>query len=196
MIPKPITTATPRRKSFQSTHFDSIESARKLDKTDLLYEAELEIVATHRDRENRSRSRSMSRFHESQRGVSVAPSDVYFPGGWVATSKRKRAALPPIAQSPAPPAASTRNPKELETGPNWGVKEWKKLEKVYRAEKESWMKEREVKALPLTASTGLLGWARRKTLGGTAEVEVKVKEWDWERVVQRFMAEAGNDWSR
>lgn len=185
--PAQLKPTTPRRKSFQSTQFDSIASSRKLDKTELLFEAELEIVASHRSR-SRSRSKSMSRF----RGGSEAPSEVYFPGGWVATPKRKRSILPTIAPSPA--VQSDAESRAEGTERVWGVKEWKKLEKVYRVEREAWMKEREVKALP----TGLLGWARRKTMSAA---EVQAKEWDGERVVKRFEEEFVKDrdeggWSR
>ena len=64
-------------------------------------------------------------------------------------------------------------------GRAWGVGEWKRLEKVFRVEKEVWAKEREIKPLP-----SLFGWAR-KAFGGAAEPEVK--EWNNERVVLKFL---------
>lgn len=62
-------------------------------------------------------------------------------------------------------------------GRAWGIPDWKKLEKVYRAEKEAWIEERQVKPLP-----GLFGWAKKVLTG-----EPEVKEWDNERVVRRFV---------
>ena len=162
--------ATPHRKSFNSS--------RRVDKTELLHEAELEIVSTRR-----SRSRSMSRF----RGVSEAPTDLALalPGGWNGTPKRKHSALDQL-----PPASVD----EVRTK-TWGVSHWKKLEKVFRAERELWTREREVRSMP----GGFIGWARRSTFGSPAPVS---KPWDPMRVVERFCAEQSitgakqmGDWS-
>ncbi|WVF69594.1 hypothetical protein IAT40_004372 [Kwoniella sp. CBS 6097] len=75
----------------------------------------------------------------------------------------------------------------------WGVPEWKKLEKVYRKEKEDWIKEREVKGLP--GGGGLVAWARRSTFGLSMSSTTKVKEWDSERVVEKFLVD-NKGWDR
>lgn len=147
---------TPRRKSFHTPQ------SRRMDKTELLHEAELEIVSTRR-----SRSRSMSRF----RGVSETPTELPLPGAWNGTPKRKRAA--PSTETIGEDVAPTKA---------WGVSQWKKLEKVFRAERELWIKEREFKSMP----GGFIGWARRSTFGSPAPV---LKEWDPMRVVSRFVDE-------
>lgn len=174
------TVATPKRtpSKYRSDRFSSIATASKLSKPELLLEAELEIVEARR-----SRSRS----------VSVAPSLVsdspYLPGGWIGTPagvKRKR-----IYQEATP---SVKGKEKMEDAAPWGVAEWKKLEKVYRSEREAWRKERQVKPLP---TGGLLGWARRASGAHSAP---KVEEWDGERVVERFLKEecktAKGEWDR
>jgi hypothetical protein len=122
-------------------------------------------------------------------GYATDETELPVPGGWKVTpGKRKRSRDMDSRSAIGEPADETRRAgkgkgKEQEVeedradGRPWGVAEWKRLEKVYRAEKEEWVKEREVKPLP-----GLFGWAR-KALGGTTEA----KEWDNERVVKRFL---------
>ncbi len=162
-----------RHQSMHSARLDKLDASRREDKTELLYEAELEIVSTRR-----SRSRSMSRF----RGISEAPTELPLPGAWNGTPKRKRSAH---LQIEAPKTSNT-----------WGVSQWKKLEKVFRAEREIWVTERNVKAMP----GGFIGWARMSTFGPPAAVAVP---WDPTRVVDRFLEEQGiskkeqvGDWSR
>jgi len=159
-----------------SARLDKLDATRREDKTELLYEAELEIVSTRR-----SRSRSMSRF----RGVSEAATELPLPGAWNGTPKRKRSALQHVQPSKPQP-----------TTPTWGVSQWKKLEKVFRAEREIWVTERSVKAMP----GGFIGWARMSTFGPPAAV---AKPWDPTRVVDRFLSEQAvkvdeqvGDWSR
>lgn len=110
----------------------------------------------------------MSRF----RGVSEAPTDLALPGGWNGTPKRKRQIETAHAHVEAP---TTRG---------WGVSDWKTLEKVFRAERELWKHEREIKQMP----GGFLGWARMSTFGSPAPV---IKVWDPIRVVDRFCTEQG-----
>jgi len=62
------------------------------------------------------------------------------------------------------------------------VSQWKKLEKVFRAEREIWVTERNVKAMP----GGFIGWARMSTFGPPASAAVP---WDPTRVVDRFLEE-------
>jgi hypothetical protein len=166
--------ASSRRRSMHSARLDKLDATRREDKTELLYEAELEIVSSRR-----SRSRSMSRF----RGVSEAATELPLPGAWIGTPKRKRSAL-------------ANPPLHVEQTPTWGVSQWKKLEKVFRAEKEIWVTKRSVKAMP----GGFIGWARMSTFGPPAAV---AKPWDPTRVVDRFLEEQGvkvdeqvGDWSR
>ena len=76
------------------------------------------------------------------------------------------------------------------------MSQWKKLEKVFRAEREIWVTERSVKAMP----GGFIGWARMSTFGPPAAAAVP---WDPTRVVDRFLEEQAisekeqmGDWSR
>jgi hypothetical protein len=168
---------SPRRRSFHSARLDKLDASRRGDKTDLLYEAELEIVSTRR-----SRSRSTSRF----RGVSEALTELPLPGAWNGTPKRKRSAYA---------HAGLGTTVQEKTTPSWGVSQWKKLEKVFRAEREVWVTEREVKAMP----GGFIGWARMSTFGPPAP---SAKVWDSMRVVERFIREQNikdadqvGDWS-
>ncbi|KAK8847590.1 hypothetical protein IAR55_005449 [Kwoniella newhampshirensis] len=158
----------------------SASTSRHIDKQELLHEAELDIVA-----QRRSRSRSMSRAR-SESVFSFATDDFPVPGGYVRTpqssGKRKRAPGPVLAPHEEVPTIATGK------GKVWGISEWKKLEKVYRKEKEEWTKEREVKSLP----SGLMTWARRSTFG----VSAIMKEWDVNRVVEKFLAEEGEHWDR
>ena len=70
------------------------------------------------------------------------------------------------------------------------------MEKVFRAEREIWVTERKVKAMP----GGFIGWARMSTFGPPAPSAVP---WDPARVVDRYLSEQGiaevdqvGDWSR
>jgi len=119
------------------------------------------------------------------RGVSEAATELPLPGAWNGTPKRKRSALQHVQPSQPQP-----------TTPTWSVSQWKKLEKVFRAEREIWVTERSVKAMP----GGFIGWARMSTFGPPAAV---AKPWDPTRVVDRFLDEQGvkvdeqvGDWSR
>jgi hypothetical protein len=125
----------------------------------------------------------MSRF----RGTSEAATELPLPGAWNGTPKRKRSGL---SQAPL---QSLR--EDQETTPTWGVSHWKKLEKVFRAEREIWVTERQVKAMP----GGFIGWARMSTFGPAAPVATV---WNPMRVVDRFMDEQNirqddrvGDWS-
>jgi hypothetical protein len=185
---------TPRRRSIhESSFFGSIESARKLTKDELLHEAELEIVAS---RSQRARSASVLSTMTTATAATAATgySEMQLPGGWVRTPKRKRSdpvtETAPSSSIPIPGASV----KEIRPGDRpWGVPEWKRLEKVFRREREAWIKEREVKALP----GGLIGWAKRMSTGPK-----KVVEWDEERVVARFYKDEGieeemrGEWAR
>ncbi|WVW78224.1 hypothetical protein I302_100176 [Kwoniella bestiolae CBS 10118] len=182
------------------------------ERRELLNEAELEIVESHR--RSRSRSRSMSVLRpEREREMSVMSfmtEDYPVPGAFVRTPKPSSKRTSPLKRKrdllSVHEAAEERH---IESGKAsdeiWGVKEWKKLEKVYRREKEPWMKEREIKALPSPASPGpsipggLVAWARRSTFGTSAVKEIKVREWDVERVVERFLGDEkkeGRVWDR
>jgi hypothetical protein len=111
----------------------------------------------------------MSRF----RGVSEAPTDLALPGAWNGTPKRKR-----------PHAGVPQHETAQEVTKVWGVSQWKKLEKVFRAERELWTHERQIKQMP----GGFLGWARMSTFGSPAPT---MKIWDPIRVVDRFCTEQG-----
>jgi len=145
-----------------------------VDKQELLLEAELEIVAR---RHRRSRSRS---FVPSQvTDIDEEEDDLYVPGGWKSTpGKRKRPTVKPSNAQPSVPSAVEG------VGRPWGVAEWKALEKVYRSEKDEWVKHREIKKLPgsSTSTSGWLGfgWGRKVE-------ESEVKDWDVKRVVNRFI---------
>jgi len=163
-----------------------------------LYEAELEIVASRRSR-SRSRARSLG---TTEGGYASDETELPVPGGWKVTpGKRKRSremgtrlaaekGEDPVTRVEKGKGKAHMDERETEGRP-WGVAEWKKLEKFYRAEKEEWVKEREVKPLP-----GLFSWAK-KALGGG---EVEVKEWDNDRVVMRFLDQEkahgqGGEWA-
>ncbi|WVQ79870.1 hypothetical protein IAT38_001970 [Cryptococcus sp. DSM 104549] len=217
------------------------KSISRIDKRELLHEAELELVA-----QRRSRSISTSRASDAGEWVNPARDDLEremrqareasvmtfrtedypVPGGYMktpGTAKRLRSqhrghrARASHADDSRTPTAKSKGKGKERAGASgkdksaWGVAEWKRLEKVYRAEKEAWIKEREVKSLPRspvaaapgTPGTpampgGLVSWARRATMSfGTPTKpkagvsEVKAKEWDGERVVERFLREEG-----
>jgi hypothetical protein len=184
---------TPRRRSVhESAFFDTIDSAMKLTRDELLHEAELEIVAGRR---GRSASVFSTMSNATAATAATGYSELPLPGGWVRTPKRKRSRPPPqemkdkrLAPKTVPPVDSSG----ISRGRGWGVPEWKKLEKVFRAEREAWVKEREIKPLP----GGLVGWARVASVGPP-----KVVEWDGKRVTNRFLNEEGvkeseGEWSR
>ena len=142
----------------------------------------MEIVAS---KESRSKSRSRS-FGASEAGWESDETELAVPGGWKATpGKRKRSrsihsrSRPELVATPAAVGKGKEVNRDERGGRAWGVGEWKRLEKVFRAEKEVWAKEREIKPLP-----SLFGWAR-KAFGGATEPEVK--EWNNERVVLKFL---------
>lgn len=173
-----------RRKSgFESKHFATLDSAKKLNRDELLYEAELEIVASRRSR-SRSRARSVGGY--SELGWESDETEVNLPGGWKVTpGKRKRGHTRHKSHGPVsnPQATATRIEDlgvESVDRP-WGVSEWKRLEKVYRAELAKWVKDRQVKPLP--SSSSWMGWAKR-VVG--SEKESQAQDWDLQKVADRF----------
>ncbi|WWC86699.1 uncharacterized protein L201_001576 [Kwoniella dendrophila CBS 6074] len=191
------------------------------EKRDLLNEAELEIVDSHR--RSRSRSRSMSRVPAEkelpgmsvlrrQREMSVMSfmtEDYPVPGAFVNSPrtqmhkqqlkmKRKRDLVSVQEESVEPELQNAAKEEQ------WGVKEWKSLETVYRKEKELWLKDRQIKNLPSPSSTpssvhgGLFSWARRSTFGSSSN-QPKSKEWDTSRVVENFLEDEsaqGKKWDK
>ncbi|WVQ69481.1 uncharacterized protein L199_007700 [Kwoniella botswanensis] len=181
------------------------------EKRDLLNEAELEIVESHRRSRSRSRSMSVMRPEREMSVMSFMTEDYPVPGAFVKTPRLDtRKVISPMKGKRDLVSVHETTEKEddaQEKEERWGVKEWKRLEKVYRAEKETWIKEREIKKLPITGSPtaspipsipgGLVAWARRSTFG-TPKV-VQVKEWDIESVVKRFLDDErkdGRNWDR
>ncbi|KAE8540464.1 hypothetical protein D1P53_003410 [Cryptococcus gattii VGV] len=182
-----------------------------LDKRDLLHEAELEIVSQRRSHSrSMSRAMSLSREWEASREVrreremsamTFMTEDYPIPGGYVKTPiKRRHSPLPHPHRHFHSSFGRINTPgvvkgKAKERANTWGVSEWKRLEKTYRSEKEAWIKERELKALP----GGLVSWARRATFGSNSRVEVE--PWDAQRVVEKFLdgegSKAGNaEWDK
>lgn len=164
-----------RRKSYTSHHFDSVASAQKLSPEELLNEAELEIVVNEPESivGTPARKRREGTAISAMSGISGI-TDLPVPGGWVRTPKRKR------SRQLETTAEEAQKTTLASTGKTWGIKEWKRLESVYRAEKDAWVKEREVRPMP----GGLMAWARRSTLGRPSE---EVVPWDEGRVVRRFL---------
>lgn len=137
--------------------------------------------------------------------MSLAPTTGYesdgtelaLPGAWKRTpGKRKRAAHhhreAPILSQPV--ASSSRDSRP------WSVGDWKRLEKVFRAEREAWLSGREMKPLPSSPSVSpsVFGWARRSPIIG--ENQSRPSEWDPETVVRKFITEEkaeglGGEWS-
>ncbi|OCF58592.1 hypothetical protein L486_03079 [Kwoniella mangroviensis CBS 10435] len=181
------------------------------EKRDLLHEAELEIVESHRRSRSRSRSMSMMRTEREMSIMSFMTEDYPVPGAFVKTPRPdSRKVISPMKRKRDLVSVHETIENEDDTQKKeerWGVKEWKRLEKVYRAEKETWIKEREIKKLPVTESPtaspipsipgGLVAWARRSTFGTPKEVHVK--KWDIESVVDNFLDEEkkdGRNWDR
>ena len=176
-------THTPRHgrtksRQYESKHFATLESARKLSRSELLYEAELELVSSRR---SRSRSRGLS-LADSPGGWESDESELPLPGGWKKTPrKRKRARShgpSTLSQPRSVGSGDHDNDRIVDKSRSWGVPEWKRLEKTFRAEKDMWLKERDIKPLP-----GWIGWAKRALGVGQPEAE----EWDNNRVVQAFI---------
>ncbi|ODO08582.1 hypothetical protein L198_00312 [Cryptococcus wingfieldii CBS 7118] len=191
-----LTSATEQAKeaSFASS------SSHRVDKRDLLYEAELDLVSQRRSRSrSTSCAPSLAREWEGTRGeremsvMSFRTDDFPVPGGFVKTPmKRPRSPLPPstltryhsnTVQADASVAARRSRSKSSKA---WGVHDWKRLEKAFELNKEAWLKEREVKALP----GGLISWARRSTFGQSTVVN-EVKSWDAEGFVAEFLEGEG-----
>ncbi|WWD07444.1 hypothetical protein V865_005543 [Kwoniella europaea PYCC6329] len=181
------------------------------EKRDLLNEAELEIVESHRRSRSRSKSMSVMRPEREMSVMSFMTEDYPVPGAFVKTPRLdSRKVISPMKRKRDLVSVheTTENEDDAqEQEERWGVKEWKRLEKVYRAEKETWIKEREIKKLPVTGSAtsspipsipgGLVAWARRSTFGTPKEVQAK--EWDIENVVKRFLDDErkeGRNWDR
>lgn len=194
MLPLPINdvtirrspVGTPRRRRtrpFDSPHFATASSARRLGKDELLHEAELEIVSSRR-----SRSRSSFR---TEIGYESEDSEVLLPGGWKRTPGKRKRSGPRLSQFPGDAAV---RPVKSKGGRPWGVKEWRRLEKAYKAEKAAWIEKREFLPLP-TANSPFLGWIRK---GKAPELE----EWDASKAVSRFMetegveGDLGGEWDR
>ena len=79
-------------------------------------------------------------------------------------------------------------------GRHWGVREWKRLERTYKAERIAWAEARDVRLVP-KPSNPFLGWIRNVRVA-------PVEEWDADRVVSRFLgaegiqSELGGEWDR
>ncbi|WVR04793.1 hypothetical protein IAU60_001805 [Kwoniella sp. DSM 27419] len=194
--------ATAQGQPFAQSRNKSMTASYRKDHQELLYEAELELVESYR----RSRSRSTSVApapvpsdspyqHDRGRSMSVMSfmtEDYPVPGGYLRTPrpgqvKRKRpvSPLPPTGNETSLGASTQQNRAAREEA-RWGVTEWKKLEKVYRKEKELWIAQREVKSLP----GGLIAWARRSTFGRSTssnKEDAEVKEWNNGTVVDKFL---------
>lgn len=115
------------------------------------------------------------------------------PGGWKVTLGKRKRSTRRIA--PLTPKSATVSQSGAGDGKAWGVPEWKRLEKVFRAERERWIGERDIRPLPtIDSPRGILGWMGRKV--------PEVKEWDPEWVVERFLREEGmqvdaeGEWAR
>ncbi|WVQ75859.1 hypothetical protein IAR50_005492 [Cryptococcus sp. DSM 104548] len=188
-----------KESSFTSNH------SHRVDKRDLLYEAELELVSQRRSRSlSTSRAPSLAREWEEARGVremsvmSFRTDDFPVPGGFVKTPlKRPRSPLPPssLARHRSNPthlhAPATVKRSKSKSSKAWGVQDWKRLEKAFKASKEEWVKERGVKALP----GGLISWARRSTFGQSS-VASEAKPWDAELFVAKFLEGEGEKANR
>ena len=149
-----------------------------VDKEELLYQAELEIA----EKTPGTPTTPAYRIMRESTAFSTASTNLPLPGAWISTPviKRKR------QEAANEPATYIAN------GDGWGIADWKRLEKVFKREKEAWVKERQVKALP---SGGFLSWAR-KSFARTQKAP-DVKEWDARRVIEAFAeAEkgAGREW--
>jgi serine/arginine repetitive matrix protein 2 len=171
-----------------------------LPKEELLAEAELEVVASRR---SPSRPRSIARSILAGEGYlsdeSESP-ELALPGAWKRTPgkrKREQARATPGNQGDYEeiPMSST---DQCQNDKPWGVHEWKKLEKVFRAQREVWIKTRNIKPLPSTTFS-FLTWSRRAM--PAAKEKVAVKEFDIENVLDVFIEEEnavgfGGEWSR
>lgn len=155
----------------------SSRSTHTVDKDALLREAELDIVEHAPETVTPSANRRMIREGTAFSTASaMTMKDLPLPGAWVRTprEKRKRAEQASVqSQARKAPSASADD---------WGIPEWKRLEKVFTAEKSAWVAEREKKSLPVGS---LIGWARRASGMG---VKSSVMPWDNERVVTAFMS--------
>jgi hypothetical protein len=107
------------------------------------------------------------------------------PGGWKSTpGKRKRREHRSPQASDEPSARRA----EVNNGRPWGVKEWKRLEKLYKVERAAWMEKRMIQPLPAAGSPFLKARA--------------VEEWDAENVVNRFLkdervvGDSNGEWDR
>lgn len=150
-----------------------------------MHQAELDIASTHRER-----TRSMSVFSNAT-GIThkTSATDMAIPGAWSHTPKRKREHAPKSGELDL---ESEMRRSRKGTGRPWTVRDWKNLEKVFIAEKSSWVQEREVKQMP----GGFTSWATKSFRAPEA-----VKEWDADRVVNRFLDREGvqddsGEWAR
>ncbi|EIW71041.1 hypothetical protein TREMEDRAFT_59985 [Tremella mesenterica DSM 1558] len=210
-------------------HTPKGDKTPRADKSELLLEAELDLISLRRSR-SRSAAPSTRTIDSTDSvqygGMGHSDSPIsskggdggnidspYLPGGWIRTpgTKRKRGmSVSPTKAGPGPSRLSSgdtsdfterrgetsvrrrdRKGKGKDKERVWGVTEWKKLEKVYRTEREEWTKERNVKPLP--SKLGLFSWS------GT-QSKAEAREWDGGRVVDRFLKEEGRvaegEWSR
>ncbi|WVN89299.1 uncharacterized protein L203_104520 [Cryptococcus depauperatus CBS 7841] len=185
----------------------SSRNKHSVDRHELLHEAELEIVAHGRGRSySLSRATSLEQELNMQREerefsfTSFRTEDYPIPGGYIKTPA-KRARSPQAHRSHGRSHSSIAHVDLAHTSKNqdkkskaWGVPEWKRLEKIYREEREIWTKERKTKPLP----GGVISWARRATFIAS---NVVVKKWDIEQVADRFLREEGersqnSEWAR
>ena len=186
---------TPRRRrsrAFDSPHLAaSLSSARNRGKEELLHEAELEIVESRR-------SRSRSVLSRLDYGWESDDSEAVLPGGWKRSPrKRKRRVYRPLQseydESENIALAST-GVSERRDGRSWGVKEWKRLEKIFKAERTAWAEARDVRPVS-NLSSPFWGWIQNVRV-------VQVEEWDADRVVSRFLdtegvqSDLGGEWNR
>ena len=176
MTPSTVGSTRSRRRTprpFESPYFETIELSRHLTEEELLHEAELEIVASHRHRPW-SRGQSQGRGD----GYSSDGTEINLPGGWLSSAKKRKRSM--STARPSEPEASPAISQGQPVRP-WGVREWKKLEKVYRSERTRWSLEQDVARSP---STSWLSWATCKL---STSMSSSSEDWDAERVVKRFI---------
>lgn len=161
-----------RTRPFESPHFVSVDIARKLNKNELLREAELELSLTRRAEEV---------------GVDWGGDDTELdmPGAWKSTPlKRKRPSAPPTVDLELP-----KKSKEDESRRPWSIEDWKALERVFRAEQQC-ISQRATRPLPSTPSAWF--WARSSASSTRSEAtssEASAVPFDVSAVVRRFLAD-------
>ena len=137
-------------------------------------------------------------------GYESDESELILPGGWKATPGKRKRHYRQSSAEPRQPSPSREPVVKKGKAPQcdkvidrpWGVMEWKRLERIFRSEKEKWVAEREIKPLPSLG--GGMSWARR-AMGmskGTKPVE-----WNADWVTNRFVESEGaqglgGEWDR